>query len=225
MISICIPTYSQNGSGIVYFKRLLNSILAQECPYRYEIVVSDNCSGSEIKNVCAQFPQLSIRYFKNKRSFGVSNNTNNAISKARFKFIKPMFQDDIFITKHSLKKFIEALHDNKWVISSSHLIDKDDKYMSAVKANYGNNFKDILNINTIGMPSVIAFRSCSVKFRPELKQLLDTFFYLELFNRLGLPFVMDEFLIGQRVHQDSISAIQGDRRREDSLLLKKYNII
>jgi glycosyltransferase involved in cell wall biosynthesis len=116
MISVCIPTYEQHGSGAHYLKILLQS-LEQQQGVDFDVIVSDNSAGAELEKLCAAFSAgLSIRYLRNPVR-GVSNNSNNAIANATSDFIKIMYQDDLLMGPHSLVQFAEALTRRAWAVS------------------------------------------------------------------------------------------------------------
>lgn len=160
MISICIPTYEQKGLGAHYLTLLLQSIQAQT--YKdYEIVISDNATDGSIHTVARKFDYaLPIRYYFNLVR-GASENINNAISLAKYDKVKLMMQDDLFTSPHALALFNEALEGSGWVVSFSTHIDGNGRKTGHRIAAYNPlNF----DTNTIGMPSVVAFRKCGVNF-------------------------------------------------------------
>src|SRR5574339_104484 len=115
MISICIPTYEQYGHGVRMLTQLLNSIKKQTISYEYEIIISDNSEDDKVKDLISQYKSLPISYYKNPVK-GASENINNAISLAKYDYIKIMCQDDVFMDYNAINKFVKALNANGWVI-------------------------------------------------------------------------------------------------------------
>jgi hypothetical protein len=219
-ISICVPTYSQNGKGAKMLTQLLNSIRLQNFQDEYEIVISDNSEDEDIEKIIPYF-DLPIKYFKSERR-GVSANTNNALDLARFDKIKIMYQDDLFYRTDALKLFSEALDNRGWVISNSVHINESNQITYQKQTSYNHNRFDR---NLTGMPSVIGFRKCDLRFNEELKTVLDMLFYYQLYEKYGSPFVIKEFTIAQRFWKGSISANQPSHHREEALYLKNNGLI
>jgi glycosyltransferase involved in cell wall biosynthesis len=72
-LSICIPTYNRSG----YLRRCLDLVIPQlqEFRDRIELVISDNCSTDDTKQVVDEFALLyPIRYFKNDQNYGINHN-------------------------------------------------------------------------------------------------------------------------------------------------------
>jgi glycosyltransferase involved in cell wall biosynthesis len=107
-ISICVPVYK----NYEYLKRLLDSLCIQEYT-SFEVLITDDGSDINIKNLCLSYTHcISIFYFKNYNSLGTPENWNQAIRKARGKWIKLMHDDDWFANRESLGVFAEAAQNN-----------------------------------------------------------------------------------------------------------------
>lgn len=217
MISIVIPTYEQQGQGAKYLTELLNSISVQTLVP--EVIVSDNATDGSIKHVCDNYPFVKY-YFNPVR--GASENINNAISFATHDKIKIMCQDDVMATKDCVKLFSDALDKAGWVISNSHHINERSVYTGRRHTKYiHGHFAD----NTVGMPSVIGFRKCNVRFMPELKTICDMFFYYQLFEQYGQPGVINQFTISCRFHNASLSRNQPSFHQKDFYHLIRTGLV
>lgn len=216
MISVCIPVYEQFGFGASYLTELLESLSEQKG--KFEVVVSDNSKSDAIKRACAKFPYLGIRYFLNHETFGVANNTNNAISKARCKFIKPMYSDDVLIHSDALRMFEAALMEAAWVVSYSRHMNKNSMLDGVMRPRWTDGV--IRGDNSIGMPSVVAFRKNTYKFDSNLTTLLDCYYYWLLYQAFGAPHIIAEPLVGQRYWNGSMSANEPNHKFMDYQYLK-----
>jgi glycosyltransferase involved in cell wall biosynthesis len=108
LISICIPTFNR----VAYLERLLTSIKHQSFT-DFEVIVSDDSIGDEVKNLCATYTSFfSLRYFKNIIPLGTPENWNEAIRKANGQWIKIMHDDDWFTETGSLHYFKKAIDEN-----------------------------------------------------------------------------------------------------------------
>jgi glycosyltransferase involved in cell wall biosynthesis len=202
-------------------EKLFESIAAQNFDFNLlEIVISDNSTTDLILKVAKQWDnKLPIKYVLNHETFGVSNNTNNAIEHATYGLIKPMYMDDIFLTDDALGLFAGYLKLNKWVMASSRIIDAKGNLKHHVRPRCM--FESDLRYNHIGMPSVIGFHKCDVRFDPNLKSHLDTWFYYCLFREYGTAAHIDKHVIGQRLWDGSISSNQKHHHHEDLSYLRE----
>lgn len=224
MISICIPTYEQKGVGAHYLTQLLFSIGAQAFTDPYEVVISDNATDGSIYSVCLKFPQLPINYHFNPQR-GAAENINNVIALARYDKVKLMMQDDLFNSPMALRMFCEALDGSGWVVSDSIHIDGNGRQTGRRRVTYNpRNFED----NTVGMPSVTAFKKVHVQppyFRLDLKTFCDLYFYYWLHETYGMPEIIPQPLIAQRYHNNSLSRNQPPSHARDKRLLISKGLI
>lgn len=103
-ISICIPAYKRAQ----YLTRLLQSVSLQRYT-DYEVIVTDDSPGDEVKLVCKAFEEkVALRYHKNASSLGTPANWNEAIQLAKGAWIKLMHDDDWFADENALQKFADA---------------------------------------------------------------------------------------------------------------------
>ncbi|MCX6732308.1 MAG: glycosyltransferase family 2 protein [Candidatus Roizmanbacteria bacterium] len=97
--SIIIPTY--NRAEVLYFA--LKSYLQQDF-VDFEIVISDNCSTDNTREVVDKFNDKRIKYFKNASNVGFINNVIQGVLKAKGDYIITHGDDDVILYKDSLKK-------------------------------------------------------------------------------------------------------------------------
>lgn len=201
-VSICIPAFDQYGYGVKMLTECLQSLVTQKG--EYEIIVSDNSDGDDIKNLCEQYP---VKYYRNPIK-GISYNTNFVISKASHDLIKVMYQDDIALTDTMVVDFATALMHSHWVISNGWGINEKGQKYRVVNSQYSAGI--IKGKNTIGMPSIVGFRRNGVQFDTNLKTLLDCEFYWLMNKKYGPPTKINKPLIGLRYWDGSTSRQQGN---------------
>lgn len=222
MISVCIPCYEQSGMGTKYMAELLDSISRQR-GVELEVVVSDNSKDNNIELLCSNYRNMNLRYFRNNETYGTSNNTNNAISHAAYGHIKVMYSDDLLLEPNALYEFWKALQENHWAVCWSKSMNKAGKISHLRKPHWNDNI--IKGKNTIGMPSVVAFRKNEFAFDPNLTTLLDCEYYYLLKNKYGEPEYITKPLVAQRYWDGSMSFIVGDNRGKDyAYLVKKHKL-
>src|SRR3989344_8743946 len=97
LLSICIPTYSRER----YLKECLDSIVAQfgdqEVRDNVEVVVSDNASPDNTREVVEEYRQKfsNIKYFRNDKNIGFDLNVINVVEKANGEYCWYMGDDDV----------------------------------------------------------------------------------------------------------------------------------
>ncbi|MDD2612459.1 MAG: glycosyltransferase, partial [Bacteroidales bacterium] len=68
-VSILVITYNQEA----YIGKALDSLLMQECPFDYEILVGEDCSTDGTRNICLEYAKNNpdkIRLFLNEKNKG-----------------------------------------------------------------------------------------------------------------------------------------------------------
>lgn len=224
MISVCIPAFPQYGHGVKHLSILLSSLLHQKGAF--EVVVSDNSAENDfgIRDCCADFEnRFPLRYFINP-TIGISHNTNFAISKAKYDKIKPMYMDDVLLSSYALAEFSEALNRKHWAVSNSYKISANGHKLKEKNPYWGE--KVLEGFNTVGMPSVVAFRKNDLIFDPNLKTLLDCEYYWLMMQKYGEPEWIRKPIIGQRYHENSTSSKQvNGRLGEFEYLKQKHSLI
>jgi len=222
--SIVIPTWEQYGFGLIFLEQLLRSIKAQTLK-DFEIIISDHSVSNEIENLVFKFPDLDIVYVRNENLRGNSPaNLNNGLKLAKGEIIKIMFQDDFFVNKNSLEMIKNHFDNNScyWVVNGCcHTTDgvNLDKYMIPSW-----NDKILEGVNTISSPSVLSIKNSEISFFDEnLTMLMDCDYYYTLFKKHGLPSVLPEYLIANRMHNYQISSMYTKDINEEINLVKNKN--
>lgn len=227
-VSICIPTWEQNNNGVNFLTDLLNSIQIQT--YKdFEVVISDHSIDNKIFDfIHTSNYEFDINYIRNEKMRGNGpHNTNNAIRHSKGEIIKTIFQDDFFFSEHSLRKIVEPFEDKlvKWLVTGcNHTNYNKTNYWGEMIPKWNDNIYK--GVNTISSPSVLSFRKDSeIFFDEELTMLMDCEMYYNFFTTYGLPFVIDDTLITNRIHENQISQ-NYDKNLNDEInyVIKKYNL-
>jgi len=223
MISVCIPTYEQAGFGAKYLAALLDSLVSQ-CEAEFEVVVSDNSRDNAIQQLCASYlDRLKLRYIRNNETFGISNNSNNAIARAESDLIKIMYQDDLLYSPYALRRFEKALGRAHWVVASYTSMDERGQLRRTHHPSWSDDI--LFGDNTIGMPSVMATRRNEFHFDTQLRTRLDCDYYWLLHRKYGAPEFIREPLVAVRYWNGSASRVQGNlTQRERPYLIAKHGV-
>ena len=207
--SVCIPCYEMSGKGHKYLEHNLNQLVIQDFK-NFEVIISDQSVNNKIKLLCEKYKKkLDIKYFLNENGKKqASANTNFAMKKASGQVIKIIFQDDYLYTNKALSKLYNVFSRTNisWcVCASGHSYDGVNVFRSFYP-NYNDNIQ--LGNNTISSPSVIAVRRENyIPFDEKLIYLMDVDLYKRYFDRDGMPFILNDILVVNRLHDKQVSQL------------------
>ncbi len=212
LISICVPAYKR----VDFLKRLLDSISVQSFT-DYEVVISDDSPGEEVKDLICQYTDRlsSIAYKKNTPSLGMPSNWNQSIRMAKGEWIKLMHDDDWFNGADALQQYAIAAQNNKdgaFIFSAYHnvLFSKgEERHISLPSFRFKELQKEpvtLLSTNIVGPPSVVMHRNDAKHFYDEkLKWLVDIDMYIRRLTDDKIVYI-DQSLIKVGVGDDQVTA-------------------
>ena len=125
-ITTVIPTYQRAK----LLARAIRSILRQTYPH-FEIIVCDNCSSDETREVVEEFAREDsrIRYFRHSENIGMLGNWNFALKQVETPFFSILCDDDILLPtfyEETLKGF-DSFPDAMMVAATSLIINYEAK--------------------------------------------------------------------------------------------------
>lgn len=227
-ISICIPTWEQYGKGTDFLNHLLNTIVTQTYK-NFNVIISDHSINDDIKNLCESFKdKIEFFYVKNPNDRGNGPaNTNNSIINSDGEIIKIMFQDDFFYEKNALELIAKEFENNdcNWLVNGcNHTHTNGDTYANYMIPRWNDNI--ILGVNTISSPSVLSFRKNSnILFDEKLTMYMDCEIYYQFYLKFGLPKVLPNYLITNRLHPHQISSMYNKNAMEELNYIKSKHKI
>lgn len=144
----------------------------------------------------------------------MAENTNAAIKKARGEIIKILFMDDFFYSPDALKNIEENIGGG-WCASGCVHTTDGDTFFNPHDASYDEAALR-QGINTIGSPSVIAFRNSNNPplFDENMSWLLDVDFYLRLYDEFGPPKIIPSHDIAMGIGDHQMTNIMSDKDKE-----------
>ena len=191
MITIAIPCYSMRGWGNSFLQYSLD-IVGKQTYTDTEIVVSDHSVDDKLKNLCAHYKHLNIKYIKNENKRGSSSaNINNCIRHAEGKLIKVLCQDDYLHGDDAIDKTVRAFsYGGKWLATSYYHSrnrhDLIDFHMPKVN-------DDTFLENNIGTHSCLTIvNEDPIFFDENLLWFMDCEYYHRLYQRYGSPEILEE---------------------------------
>lgn len=104
-VSVVVLTYNQEQ----YISQCIEAILSQKTNFSYEIIIGDDCSQDNTKEICKNYQQKypeKIRVLLQEQNKGVARNYGDTLAMARGKYISQIAGDDFWIlsTKLQLQK-------------------------------------------------------------------------------------------------------------------------
>jgi glycosyltransferase involved in cell wall biosynthesis len=113
ILSICIPVF--NRVDVFAASLLVATEAANECSGKVEIVVSDNASEDNIKevveDVIKKFPKVSIKYNRNSENLGLAGNFLRVVEMARGEYSWIVGSDD-FVLASGLEAILRIIKEN-----------------------------------------------------------------------------------------------------------------
>lgn len=121
MLSIYVPVYNHEK----YVVQALNSILMQETQYKYEVLVGEDCSTDNTRNVLKSYEKEHPNKFKifyREKNMNNSDCNNGLDLKRRCigKYIICLEGDDYWTDKYKIEKQINFLENNPEYIAVAH---------------------------------------------------------------------------------------------------------
>ncbi|MFX1570561.1 MAG: glycosyltransferase family 2 protein [Promethearchaeota archaeon] len=107
ILSVCIPTYNRSNIIANNLKHLIKYPGED-----IEIVVSDNASPDDTEIVIKNIKDPRIKYYRNKKNFGVDTNIIKCVERANGEFLFFITDEDIIELKE-LPWIIEIIKENK----------------------------------------------------------------------------------------------------------------
>ena len=110
-LSICCITYNHEK----FIAQCLDSFLMQETNFRYEIIVGEDCSTDDTRNIVESNRQKHPDKFKvitDVKNVGAQNNLIRVLTAARGKYIALCDGDDFWIDRQKIQKQVDFLENN-----------------------------------------------------------------------------------------------------------------
>lgn len=118
MFSVVVLTYNQEQ----FLKQTIDSIIQQRHNYRYELIISDDCSSDNSQRIIAEYyekyPEIIVPVY-NRSNQGLIRNYFNTLSKCKGKYIMECGGDDYWLP-HKVEMQIEFMetHPEKGLVCS-----------------------------------------------------------------------------------------------------------
>lgn len=218
-----MPVY--NGSN--YIAKSIESVLSQTFK-NFELIVCDNCSTDNTREIVDSFKDPRIRYVRNPKNLGLVGNANRCIELAIGEYICILHHDDcmmpdnlerkvLLLNEHRDVGFVHSdiiLIDPKGEVVSTNIWNEDSRhdYVEDGMKEFQRYMSYLPYGSSIFIGAVLARRECYARvgvFSPELPHCNDSEMWLRMslfYNVacIGTP------LVKYRVHPSSTSSSWGD---------------
>ena len=234
LVSVLIPVYN----GERHLAECLESVLAQDFN-DVEILIADDGSSDGSQKIIEQFAARDprLRWWKNRRNLGQTQNHNLCLQEARGQFIKFVHQDDKLLSASAIRKLVSALaeHPEATLAASASDVMDDHARLKCHRDFFKAGVWDGRQIiqtglealaNSIGEPTVVMFRKAQAGrgFLDDYKQLWDLEMWYHLLEQGNFVYLAEP-LCAFRQHaaqQTNINARNGIGQNEFWLLLETY---
>ena len=119
MVSVVCPTYNHEP----YIRQALDSILVQKTTYTYEILVGEDCSPDNSREILKEYeeryPNIFRMFYRNE-NLGATKNGYDLYINARGKYITVLELDDYWSDPEKLQKQVDFLENNATIIGCAH---------------------------------------------------------------------------------------------------------
>ena len=161
LVSVSLICYNQKN----YIKQALDSVLMQKTNFKYEIVLSDDCSTDGTNLICEEYASRypdKIRLIKHEHNLGGVKNYLENYKLCNGKYISYLEGDDFYLDPYKLQKQVDFLEENEdYVICCSHVekIDEHGKFLGQLLEN----MNDTYTVEKLCEGDFIATPTCMVR--------------------------------------------------------------
>lgn len=164
LVSVCCISYNHEQ----YVQQTLDGFLMQQTDFKFEIVISDDCSSDKthaiIKEYKGHYPTI-IRDVSPVRNLGISGNFTHVLNEAKGKYIALCEGDDCWSDPYKLQKQVDFLEmhedyvmcytDYNTVDNNGSIIEWSNHLKNINRSHSGDIFKELLRNNYIQTLTVV----------------------------------------------------------------------
>lgn len=111
LLSVVMLSYNQE----LYIRKAIESILAQQTDFAYELIIADDCSTDQTRDICIEYQKTHpdvIRLVLRETNVGVRKNAILSITNAMGKYIAFCEGDDFWLDPCKLQRQYDLLESN-----------------------------------------------------------------------------------------------------------------
>ncbi len=117
-VSVIMLTYNHEA----YVRRAMESVLAQETAFAFELLIGDDASGDATPELIGELARGRENVFPvlRERNLGATNNLYDLQRRARGEYLAYLDGDDFWCDTHKLQKQVDLLDSDRTVIACTH---------------------------------------------------------------------------------------------------------
>ncbi|MBN2693423.1 glycosyltransferase, partial [bacterium] len=239
LVSVFMMAYNHEK----YIIQAIDSILMQKVDFEYEIVIGEDCSTDQTRDILLSYKKKYPNKFNlllHEKNVGAMKNQNAVLNACKGKYIAFCEGDDYWIDSNKLQKqvdFLEANSDYGLVYTNyKRFIDKSKQFETIVNNNKysGNLLNELIINNFIGTLTVLLKKEFIVDLEKDCEDLFlqnpkigDMILWIYLANKTKIHYI-DDVTAVYRVLETSISnSINYDKQKDffdEGYKIKSYFI-
>lgn len=201
-ISIITPIYNSE----LYLEQMISSVIKQSFK-KWELILVDDCSTDNTRNILKKFKNKKIRYIFNKKNMGAGLSRNIGTKFAKGRYITFIDSDDIWHKDFLLKtiKFLKKKNCD-FVFTSFYWMSEKGKKKGIFKVPKLVDYNYILKSNPIScLTRMYDSKHLGKILSPKLKIRQDYVFCLNILKRIQFAYGLNEPLAYRRLRPNSLS--------------------
>lgn len=210
VVSVCVITYNQEK----YISQAINSVLAQQTNFPFEVVIADDCSTDDTATLCKHYqeqrPDL-IRLLHRTSNLGAVPNYLETFKACKGKYVAFLEGDDYWIDPQKLQKQVDFLEANPDFAICCHNVYAVDEHGEVTRPLLFEAPKVSTVENLCKGPDYISTPSCMVRnglleeIPPWMYSLPGCDWVLDILNaEHGKIRYFPEVMAAYRIHPDSV---------------------
>lgn len=148
-----------------YLAQAVESVLGQQTCFPYELVIGEDCSSDETREIAVRFARRfpeAVRLLPSAERLGANRNFERTLAACRGKYVALLEGDDFWTSPHKLERQVQVLETSPEVSLTFHPVHivprrgagEGRVFPKSVPERTG--IRDILQYNYIPTPSVVA---------------------------------------------------------------------
>ena len=131
LLSVFMITYNHGK----YVGQSIDSVLAQNTNFDYEIVIGEDCSTDRTREICLDYQKKypdKIKLLLHEKNIGMMQNVIQTFNACKGKYIALLECDDYWIEDYKLQKqvdFLEARPEYSMVFTARNVVDKEGNFI------------------------------------------------------------------------------------------------
>lgn len=187
LLSVCLITYNHGR----YIRKALDSVLSQKVNFNWEIIIADDFSTDDTRNILLEYKRLKpelIKLLFQEKNIGPGKNFQHLLNYPKSRYIAYLEGDDFWTDNYKLQKqvaFLDKRKDAKGCFHNALFIDEHDNIIHKIY-----NSDKLLNKKYTQKQCLLdlksAYASCTLVFK---REILDDYMPKKMINN-----ICDEFL-------------------------------